>query len=160
VQLIELPTSDEIQDNIVVAWVPETPATAGAEFDIGYRLHWLADEPYPADLARCVATRLGRGGQPGQPRPEGVRKFVVEFLGGPLVKLAFGVKPAMVIETSRGRIGDYQVMEAVPDGVAGHWRAEFDLADVVGADPVEIRLHLTVGGTIVSETWMFQYHPF
>jgi glucans biosynthesis protein len=160
VQLIELPTRDEIQDNIIVAWVPETPAVAGAEFDLSYRLHWLADEPYPADLARCVATRLGRGGQPGQPRPEGVRKFVVEFLGGPLARLPFGVKPEMVLGTSRGRITDYQVMEAVPDGVAGHWRAEFDLADVAGADPVEIHLHLTVGGTIVSETWMFQYHPF
>ena len=65
-----------------------------------------------------------------------------------------------MVEYARGRITDYQVMEAVPDGVAGHWRAQFDLADVQSADPVEIRLHLTVGETIVSETWMFQYHPF
>jgi glucans biosynthesis protein len=50
-------------------------------------------------------------------------------------------------------------MEAVPDGVPGHWRAEFDLADVAGLEPVELRLQLTVGGKVVSETWMFQYHP-
>ncbi|MBV9509732.1 MAG: glucan biosynthesis protein D, partial [Caulobacteraceae bacterium] len=65
VQLIELPTDDEDHDNVVAAWVPQAPAAAGARFDIGYRLYWLADEPHPTPLACCVATRLGRGGQPG-----------------------------------------------------------------------------------------------
>jgi periplasmic glucans biosynthesis protein len=160
VQLIELPTDDEIHDNVVAAWVPEMPAVAGEAVELGYRLYWQADEPHPAELARCVATRLGKGGQPGQPRPAGVRKFVVEFLGGPLANLPFGVKPDMATQTSRGRFTDYRIMEAVPDGVAGHWRAEFDLAAGEGAEPVELRLNLTVGGKIVSETWMFQYHPF
>jgi glucans biosynthesis protein len=160
VQLIELPTDDEIHDNIVVAWVPQTPAAAGAEFNIAYRLYWQADEPYAADLARCVATRLGRGGQPGQPRPAGVRKFLVEFLGGPLANLPFGVKPEMALKASRGHFTDYRLVEAVPDGVVGHWRVQFDLAGVEGAEPVEMRLQLTVGGKVVSETWMFQYHPF
>ena len=160
VQLIELPTDDEIQDNIIAAWVPEAPAAAGTEFNIAYKLYWLADEPYPSELARCTATRLGRGGQPGLPRPAGVRKFVVEFLGGPLTNLPFGVKPDMVLQTSRGRFTDYKSMEAVPDGVAGHWRAQFDLTGVDGADPVEMRLHLLVNGKVASETWTFQYHPF
>jgi glucans biosynthesis protein len=161
VQLIETPTNDEIRDNINAAWVPEKPAAAGSEFNLAYRLHWLADEPYPTDLARCVATRLGNGGQPGmEQRPKGVRKFLVEFLGGPLADLPFGVKPEMVLQTSRGRFTDYKIMEAVSDGVAGHWRAQFDLADVQGSEPVELRLQLSVGGRIASETWMFQYHPF
>jgi glucans biosynthesis protein len=89
-----------------------------------------------------------------------VRKFVVEFLGGPLASLPFGAKPEMVLECSRGRFTDYRLMEAVPDGVAGHWRAQFDLADVIGTDPVELKLHLTVDGKLASETWLFQYHPF
>ena len=98
-----------------------------AELNLNYRLHWLANEPYPSKLASVWATRLGRGGQPGQPRPKGVRKFMVEFLGGPLRELPFGVKPELVVSTSRGRFGPYQLIEAVPDGVAGHWRAQFDL---------------------------------
>lgn len=160
VELIELPTNDEINDNIVVAWTPEAPARAGAAYALSYRLTWSADEPYPTDLARCVATRLGAGGQPGQPRPPGVRKFVVEFLGGPLSRLPFGVKPEMELQTSRGRFTDYRFTEAVPNGVAGHWRAEFDLAEVSGEAPVELRLRLKVAGAVASETWMFQYHPF
>ena len=160
VQLIEIPTDDEIMDNVVVAWVPEHAPAPGAALDLSYRLHWLADEPYPTPLARCVATRLGRGGQPGQPRPPGQRKFLVEFLGGPLRTIPKGVKPAMVLNASRGRAGDYSLIEAVPDGVPGHWRVQFDLVGVQGPEPVELRLQLTVDGKLATETWNFQYHPF
>jgi glucans biosynthesis protein len=161
VQLIEIPTDDEIRDNIMAAWVPETPVTAGSEFHMAYKLHWLANEPYPSDLAHCVATRLGDGGQPGQPRPKGVRKFLVEFLGGPLTNLPFGAKPEMVLETSLGRFTDYRIVEAVSDSVPGHWRVQFDLALAGEASgPAEMRLYLTVDGKVASETWLFQYHPF
>lgn len=156
-QLIEIPTNDEINDNIVAAWVPASPAKAGSSFRFRYRLHWLADEPYPTGMGRCVATRLGNGGEPGKPRPRGVRKFMVEFLGGPLAKLPFGVKPEVVLWASRGSFS-YVFSEAVPDGVAGHWRAQFDLtAD--GTQPVEMRLFLRNGTQILTETWLYQYHP-
>ena len=72
---MEIPTDDEIHDNIVAMWVPEKPVPVGAALDLSYKLYWQADEPTPTDLARCVATRLGNGGQPGRPRPQGVRKF-------------------------------------------------------------------------------------
>ncbi len=158
IHLIEIPTDDEIHDNIVAVWVPEKPAVAGSDFEFSYRLHWLADEPYPSSLARCVATRLGNGGQPGKPRPKGVRKFMVEFLGGPLESLPFGVKPEPVLWASRGTFS-YIYTEAVFDGVPGHWRAQFDLT-VDGTDPVEMRLFLKNGDKVLSENWLYQYHPF
>jgi glucans biosynthesis protein len=158
VHLVEIPTDDEIHDNIVAMWVPEKPAAAGAEFNLAYRLHWQADEPYPTDLARCIATRLGNGGQPGQPRPKGVRKFMIEFQGAPLAALPYGVKPEPVLWASRGTFS-YIFTEAVPDDVPGHWRAQFDLT-VGGSEPVEMRLFLKAGETVLSETWLFQYHPF
>jgi len=160
IQLCEIPTDDEIHDNVVAMWVPEKPIPAGAELRMNYRLHWLADEPYPPKLGRCVATRLGRGGQPGLPRPKGVRKFVVEFLGGPLATLPYGVKPEMVVAASRGSLNGYRIVEAVPDDVPGHWRAEFDFTVDGGIDPVEMRCFLQANGETLTETWMFQYHPF
>jgi glucans biosynthesis protein len=159
VQLIEIPTDDEIHDNVVATWVPEEPATAGKKYAFKYKLFWLADQPDPSPLARCVATRLGRGGQPGLPRPAGVRKFMVEFLGGPLEKLPFGVKPVPVLSTSRGSFTPYLYTEAVPNGVNGHWRAQFDLV-VDGTDPVEMRCYLKNGDEVLTEIWAFQYHPF
>ena len=158
VQLLEIPTDDEIHDNVVVAWLPETPVKAGDALAYKYRLHWAGDEPSPTPLARIVATRLGNGGQPGQPRPKGVRKFMVEFKGPPLESLPSGVRPEAVLTASRGSFS-YIFTEAVPNDVPGHWRAQFDFASS-GSDPVEMRLFLRVDGKPLSETWLYQYHPF
>lgn len=158
VQLIEIPTDDEIHDNIVAMWVPEGPAKAGNAYQFRYTLHWLADEPFPTKLGRVVATRLGNGGQPGTARPRGVRKFMVEFLGPALEAIPFGVKPEVVLSTSRGSFS-YILTEAVPDDVPGHWRAQFDLS-VGGSEPVEMRCYLKAGDTVLTETWLYQYQPF
>jgi glucans biosynthesis protein len=158
VTLIEIPTDDEIHDNIVAAWVPEAPVKAGDSFALKYRLHWQAEEPYPTPLARVLATRMGNGGQPGQPRPKGVRKFMVEFLGEPLKSLPSGVRPEAVLWSSRGSFS-YIFTEAVPNDVPGHWRAQFDF-HAEGSDPVELRMFLRLDGKPLSETWLYQYHPF
>jgi glucans biosynthesis protein len=83
---------------------------------------------------------------------------MVEFLGAPLARLPFGVKPDAVLWASRGEFS-YVFTEAVPDDVPGHWRAQFDLT-VSGAEPVEMRLYLKNGDETLSETWAYQYHPF
>jgi periplasmic glucans biosynthesis protein len=157
VTLVEIPTEDEINDNAVVYWSPKMPAKAGSAYRLRYRLHWTANDPFPPPLALCVATRLGRGGQPGKPRPRGVTKFVVEFLGGQLAGLAFGVLPEAVLSAASGRFS-YIFTEAVPDGEAGHWRAQFDFTPA-GPDPVELRLYLRLGNRTLTETWLYQYHP-
>jgi glucans biosynthesis protein len=156
VQLIELPTNDETQDNIVTMWVSKQPAKAGGNLALRYRLYWNADEPHQTGLARCVATRMGRGGEPGQFRPKGVYKFVVEFLGGPLTELPNGTRPQPVLTASSGTFSDV-FTEAVPDDVPGHWRAEFDFTPA-GAEVADIRLFLKNGEQTLSETWLYQYH--
>ncbi|MGC2601607.1 MAG: glucan biosynthesis protein, partial [Rhodomicrobium sp.] len=98
------------------------------------------------------------GGQAGKPRPGGVRKFEVEFLGGPLAELPYGVKPDLILWSSRGEF-TYTYVEAAPDDVPGHWRALFDLT-VEGIDPVELRLYLKAGKQVLTETWLYQYRPF
>jgi periplasmic glucans biosynthesis protein len=64
------------------------------------------------------------------------------------------------VETSRGHLGDYQMIEAVPDETPGHWSVQFDVAGIEGKDPVELRAFLKLGDKPISEIWMFQYHPF
>lgn len=158
VQLVELPTDDEIHDNVVAYWLPAQPAKAGATIAVAYKLHWQDVEPYPTNLAQVVATRLGRGGQPGTQRPPGVRKFLVEFLGGPLVDIPYGEAPEPVLSASRGKFSSYVQTDAVPSDIPGHWRTQFDLI-VEGPDPVELRCFLKVGDKVASETWLYQYHP-
>jgi glucans biosynthesis protein len=156
VQLIELATDDEIHDNISAYWRPAEPPKAGASYRLRYRLHWLADEPYPANVARCVATRIGRGGQPGKPRPKGVYKFAVEF-AGPTLDPLWGdtVKASPVVTTSRGSIHG-AFLEPVP--TTRRWRAIFDLIPD-GTDPVELRLYIQGNGDALTETWLYQFRP-
>ena len=156
VQLIELPTEDETLDNIVAMWVPKQPAKAGSSLQLHYRLTWSAGEPHETTLARCIATRVGRGGEPGQNRPRGVRKFVVEFLGGRLGTLPYGTKPQPVLSTTSGTFSDV-FTEAVPDSLPGHWRAEFDFT-AAGSEVVDMRLYLKNADQTLSETWLYQHH--
>jgi len=156
VQLVELPTDNETQDNIVAMWVPKQSAKAGSNFRLRYRLFWSADGAHEPELARCIATRAGRGGEPGHDRPKTAHKFVVEFLGGALVNLPYGTKLLPVLTASSGTFSDV-FTEAVPDSVPGHWRAQFDFIPA-GSEVVELRLFLKVGSQALSETWLYQYH--
>lgn len=157
VQLVELSTDDEIHDNIVAMWVPEKPVEGGDSFHFRYRLHWLAEEPYPnRELAKVAATRIGRGGEAGTERPQGVWKFVIEFEGTVLQVHDTDNPPEMEVSASRGEVSN-RSMEQVPE--SNRWRAIFDL-DAEGADPVELRLYLTdpeKDGPL-SETWLYQFH--
>lgn len=156
VQLVEIPTDDEIHDNIVAMWVPKQPVRAGQAHEVRYRLHWLADEPFPpADLARVAGTRIGRGGEPGKPRPAGVRKFVVDFVGTALSDLPEGAKLEPVINVSRGQTS-LVIVERVP--WTDRWRVQFDLA-ADGADPVDMSLFVEVGDKRLTETWLYQFLP-
>lgn len=156
VQLIEIPTDDEIHDNIVAYWLPKEPVTAGSTWTFTYRLHWLADEPYPPAVGRVRHTRLGKGGIPGQPRPEGARKFVIDFAGGPLEELVKQDPVEPVIDTGRGRIDNAYALQVVGTTI---WRAFFDLY-VEGEEPVDVRCFLRLGDRTLTETWLYQYSPF
>jgi glucans biosynthesis protein len=156
VQLVELPTDDEIHDNVTVYWRPAAPVKAGASYTLRYRLHWLADEPYPAPMARCIATRVGRGGQPGKPRPVGVYKFVVEFAGAALDPLwGDSVKASAVVDTSQGTISG-AFIEPIPG--TKRWRALFDLTPATSG-PAELRLFIQGNGAALTETWLYQFRP-
>jgi glucans biosynthesis protein len=150
VQLVEIPTEVETNDNIVAMWVPREPARAGANYRLRYRLIWAAEEPAPA-LARCTATRLGRGGQSAGAIST---RFVVEFLGGLLTQLPDGLAPDASVGLSRGTV-IYQEVEAMPNGVRGNWRVYFDVAARPG-DPIELRVYLFSGERQLTETWLYR----
>jgi glucans biosynthesis protein len=157
VTLVEIPTDDEIHDNIVAFWTPKAKVTAGSALRYRYKLYWQGDHPFPPEnFATVFATRMGRGGEPGKPRPKGVTKFVVEFTGKVLENLAKTDKLTAKISATRGTIS-YVFVEPVPR--TKRHRAQFDLT-VTGTEPVELRLYLEKNGKqAVSETWLYQYEP-
>ena len=156
VQLVEIPTDDEIHDNIVAYWQPSAPAKSGDRLVLDYRLYWQNDEPFPPKAAaRVVATRVGRGGIPGRPVPKNQWKFVIDFEGGSLAGMAarFDVKP--IVTLSRGRIENPYVIKVVG---TERWRAFFDVS-ADGSEPLDMRCYLRLGDKSLSETWLYQYFP-
>jgi glucans biosynthesis protein len=155
VQLVEIPTDDEIYDNIVAYWLGEKPVAPGQEVRLDYQLHWVKDEPYPAVTGRVFSSRTGAGGVPGQPRPPGVVKFVIDFEGGQLGTLGREDGVEAEVSASSGKISG---VYALPVVGTKRWRAVFDLAPAA-LDPVELRLFLRRKGVALTETWLSQYHP-
>jgi glucans biosynthesis protein len=158
VQLVEIPTRDEIHDNIVAYWVAKNPVRKGDELHYKYRLYWQNDEPNPPkNLGRVVATRTGRGGVPGVALHDDInkRKFAIDFTGGSLARLQqrFDVTP--VISYSRGRIDNAYVIKVVG---TDRWRALFDL-ETEGSGPVDLRCYLKLGDETLTETWLYQWIP-
>lgn len=155
--LIEIPTNDETEDNIVAMWSPAAAARAGKAWSLNYRLHWVSEEPYPPSLARVIATRIGRSGVPGQHAeraPDG-RKFVIDFRGGPLAEMAQRYDLEVVVECARGESGNAHALKVVD---TDYWRASFDYFPE-GDEAVNLRCHLKLDGKPLTETWTYQYFP-
>ena len=156
VVLVELPTDDEVHDNIVAFWQPAEDIVAGTALSLDYRMYWQADDPHPQTaVGRVVATRLGHGGIPGGERPANAVKFVIDFEGGPLKAMAQRFDLTLDITASRGEVENPYVIKVVG---TEHWRAVFDLI-VDGRAPVDLRCFLRLKQQTLSETWLYQYHP-
>ncbi len=56
--LIEMPTTDETNDNVILVWEPQPALEPGKPFHFRYRLHWVRD-PEPSGLFTVRATRSG-----------------------------------------------------------------------------------------------------
>jgi glucans biosynthesis protein len=152
VQLVELPTRDETDDNIVAFWTPAASPRAGQALAYRYRLHWAGQEPGAFGVARVIATRGGRGGRPGEPTLVGRRKFVVDFAGDSLKGLdrKSGVEP--VIDVKPGA-----AIGAVCYPVVGRdrWRLMFDVETPAGVT-IDMRAFLRRNGMALTETWIDQ----
>ena len=157
VQLVEIPTDDETHDNIVVYWRPDDPIKSGDGLSFDYRLYWQDSEPnYPKSLARAVATRIGRGGVPGQiPWPANKRKFAIDWQGGGLSELQQRYDLTPVINVSNGKAEGVYVIKVVG---TDRWRCLFDIT-VDGKGPIDLRCYLKLSDKTLSETWIYQYFP-
>lgn len=157
VQLVEIPTDDEIHDNIVAYWTPKEQLKAGGSAEFHYRAHWRLEEPYPSPNGRVIATRLGTGGIPGQPRPKGVTRFAVDFSGSE--KLArLTAKDGVEVKVS-GRGCAFGQTAAYPVVGSEYWRAILDVTPPTDGEPVDLRMFLAQDGEALTETWIYQLLP-
>lgn len=153
VQLLQLPTPDETEDNIVAAWVPERLPVPGQALDFAYRLHWQGDAQQAGPLAHTVQSRRGRGW--AEPAP-GELKFIVDFAGGPLAALAALPEGALaepvVTPLANARVLHADAWPHPPAGPGG-WRMALRVQRIDPAKPLELRAFLRDGERALTETW-------
>ncbi|MFM2485466.1 glucan biosynthesis protein [Celerinatantimonas yamalensis] len=151
IQLVELPTTRETNDNIVVFFKPKGPLPLHQDIHFSYRMRWL-DHPMPAiskDYAKVVATRVGQGGLAGMKPHGGPIKMAVDFSGGALTKLS--AKQAVLVQPVVKLSHGYAHRVSIQRTPTGIWRVFFD-ADA--SQPIDGKVYLRIGQHILSEVWM------
>jgi glucans biosynthesis protein len=143
--LVEIPTQEEIHDNIVAFWRPEQPMQAGSETSFTYRLHWGLDIEADPMLLRVVRTLSGRSGA-------NARRFVIDFAD------ANGKAPpaaslTLSVHVSNGAVLHPIVMDNFETGAV---RVAFEM-DPGGADLVELRADLSRGSEPAGESWLYRW---
>ncbi len=165
VQLIEIPAEDDSVDNVIAFWHPAQNPRPGQELLLGWRLHWGAEPPVKPPLARCIATRTGRGGGDHGRRTHFAWRFVVDFAGGrlppsPAQAAADGSNTAVEVVATASRGAGVEVVSSRALAPAQGWRATIDVVPPdAGTDPITLRLFLRAGGQALSETWVYEWSP-
>ncbi|CBL44859.1 Periplasmic glucans biosynthesis protein [gamma proteobacterium HdN1] len=156
VVLVQLPTADETNDNVVAFWTPRQPPAVGQPYQIGYTLSFgsagLPQEP----LGHTVATHVGSGNASGGGRVAGAYRIVVDFVGGGLARVPkdAGVT-ASVSAQSQGEIVEHYVEYNAQQKT---WRLSM-LAKPAEDQPLDVRAYLTLGGDTLTETWTYHLAP-
>jgi glucans biosynthesis protein len=152
VQLVEIPSRQEIHDNIVAYWVPKVPIEAGREYKFSYRLIWLNDVIKGEDIAYVSATRTGQGGISGTEGISESRKFVIDFIGKNLGSdfSQKGITPN--VSAISGKIINVSaIYNPITKGITVY-------ADYAPhSDNDEIRISLEQNGKTISEVWSYQW---
>ena len=146
IQLVEIPSDNEINDNIIAHWRPKEPMQPGTEYIFAYRQHWCWSPPERPPLATVSGTRVGRGMTARR------RRFVVDFVGERLASIGPEEISAEFWASNNGMQG----VTFIPGGSGRPHRVAFTL-DTGSETLIEMRLQLMSGKTPISETWLYRW---
>jgi glucans biosynthesis protein len=166
-ELIQIPSGSEVDDNIVSFWVPASLPDIKEPISFAYSVSWYfpADDPDAGGYVSATRT--------GMDRDKKLRLFVIDFEGGKLDKLpeVLPVETPLegVVSVGEGtRIVEKHLVRNDP---IGGWRLVFQLEsnnegplDKVLPKPknqpsLEMRAYLKEGQDILTETWSYGLSP-
>jgi glucans biosynthesis protein len=141
---LELPTGEEVNDNIVAFWRPKNGLTPGVNHHYRYRLHWCWEPPVRSNMAWSSSVRTGKSSSAG------ARLIVTEFLG---TQCYDSSQLTVDLRASAGKI-EHAVL--LPNPATGGHRLAFDFYPASG-DAADIRCVLLNNGKPASEVWTFRW---
>ena len=158
VELTELPTSDETNDNIVVAWAPKQGLEVGKPLAYGYRITATEMDQGLTPSGRTVATFRASAhalGSPDPPPPPGATQFLIDFAGGDLSY--YMSDPSLVETVATASAGRILRTFLIPNTHIRGFRAGVDVA-VDPGQSTDLRVFLRAGPKALTETWTFPWH--
>ena len=123
VELVEIPSTEEIHDNIVAFWVPDqdppdTAADPNAK-SFAYKLYWMTPGVTPHSLGRAVATRVTKSTKSDTAR------FIIDFESEALKAIPADTGLTSLIEAPENApIADKQLAK---NPATGGWRLSFSV---------------------------------
>ena len=148
VELVEIPTKSDTNDNIVAFWVSDKPVKAGDLVAFAYASSWYGDDPTRPPGGRAVATRRDRGSA------DGAFRFVVDFAGTELDALpAETILRGVVSVAPKDDAAELLDQQVVKNPSTGGWRLTFQVRPK--KTPVELRAFLDKDGNALTETWSY-----
>ena len=158
VELVEIPSDEEIHDNMVAYWVPDGPVNGGKPLSFAYLLSAFAENPSWPPGGRVVAIRSGNpgvGDNKGHFGP-GARRLLIEFAGGELDGLD-GSQPVKAELTAENGQIDALTVQRVPQSRV--WRVALVVTPRAKKPVVDLRGYLTLYGEVLTETMVYQWSP-
>ncbi len=153
VELVEIPTKSDTNDNIVAYWVPDKRPKPGEIVAFAYTLSWYGRDAARPPAGRAVATRRDRGTK------ENAHRFVIDFAGKNLEAIpANRVLRGAVSVAGGDAAGEVLDQQVVKNPVTGGWRLSFQVRPAK-KDAVELRAFLDQGGETLTETWSYVILP-
>ena len=153
IELVEIPTKADINDNVVAFWVPNKPPEPGTMASYAYTVYWSSENPSLSPSGRVVATRRDRG------TADNAYRFVIDFDGKKLESLpADTVLRGVVTIASGDDTAELLDQQVVKNPITGGWRLTFQIRPLK-SDPVELRAFLDQGGNSLTETWSNVIRP-
>jgi periplasmic glucans biosynthesis protein len=142
-ELVEIPSGRESNDNIVAFWRPAQSLTPGHPAHFAYRIIWSAEPALPKSLGKTVASRSGAS-------LDGKRRvFLLDFVGAG--EKVDGLR--LDLNSSAGKISSATLMS---NSALHGLRASFEI-DPRDAELIELRLRIMRGDRPVTETWLYRW---
>ena len=153
VELVQIPTPDETNDNIVAYWICDTAPTPKQPIDVHYRVHWQKDDETHAASAWVTATLRGKG---YSPKPDSSLGFAIDF-EGPMLE-ALPANAPLDVDVSADANGTIVGKSVRRNPDTGGSRVELRFKRNVDTKPTELRVALR-SGTTGSERWSYAFPP-
>ena len=155
IELVEIPSDEEIHENIDAYWVPSAQVVPHAPIRFSYLMSaYLSSGGRWPPGGRVLGTRFGPVVN-GTTPVSGMRLVLIDFTGGDLDSL-LSSQPVHADVSADGATINRVTVQRLPEN--GAWRVAIQVKP--GGDrPVDLRCYLDLYGEALTETWTYQWTP-